>query len=180
MVCCGVWTLALFLIWIHTISGLFLPINQTSSSISMWQDLPITNDIECFDTSQTGRRTTVDGCRPTLNHLRTIPGYSRVQAFQSGKAPKISVPLPDGGEHILAPPFNFHTIGSNCALGIGTINIREVDAFSFLQARATATNILQHCEDLGQPYGGIANLGRGNGWRVQVIGYNAPYGNGGE
>lgn len=174
MVCCGLWAVALFPIWTLTTSGSFLPIDATSYYTSMWPGLPMTDDITCFNSSQTGIQTTVDGCRPTLNHLRTIPGYSRVQAFQSDKAPRITVRVPDGGEQILTPPFNFHVIGSNCALRISTINIRAVDSFSFLQARATATNILQHCEDLGEPYGGNADLGRGNGWEVQVVGYDLP------
>jgi len=174
MVCCGFWAVALFLIWTHTISGSSLPIDAASSDISMWPGLPITNDIQCFDASLTGIQTTVDGCRPTLNHLRTIPGYSRVQAFQSAKAPKIAVRMVDGSEQIITPPFEFHVVGSNCVLRISTINIRAMDSFSFLQARATATDILQHCEDLGEPYGGIANLGRGRGWQVQVVGYDLP------
>lgn len=170
MVCCDFLTVALLLIWIHPTSGLFLPIDETSSSTSMWPGLPMTNDIRCFNASRTGMQTTVDGCRPTLNHLRTIPGYRSVQAFQSGKAPKVTVQTVDHGEHILVPPFNFHMIGSNCVLRIGTINAREVDSFSFLQARATATDILQRCEDLGEPYGGEADLGRGNGWEVRIVG----------
>lgn len=165
-------TVALFLIWIHPTSGLFLAIDATSSSTSMWPGLPTTKDIQCFNAGRTGIQTTVDGCRPTLNQLRTISGYSLVQAFQSDKAPKVTVRTVDGGEQILKPPFNFHVVGSNCLLRIGTINIGTVDTFSFLQARAAATNILQHCEDLGEPYGGKADLGRGNGWDVQVVGYD--------
>lgn len=174
MVCCDFFTVALFLIWIHPTSGLFLPIDAISSSTSMWPGLPRNNDIQCFDASRGGIQTTVDGCRPTLNHLRTFSGYSRVQAFQYHKAPKITIPMEDGSEQILEPPFNFHTLGSNCILQITTINSREVDTFSFLQARATATNILQHCADLGEPYGGTADLGRGRGWKVQVLGYDLP------
>lgn len=174
MVCCDVLTAAFCLICIHPTFGLFLPIDATSSSTSMLPGLPTNNDIQCFGASQSGIQTTVDGCRPTLNHLRAFSGYSRVQVFQLHRAPKLTIPLEAGGEEILVPPFNFHTLGSNCILQINTIKSREVDTFSLLQARATATNVLQHCEDIGEPYGGTADLGRGKGWKVQVLGYDLP------
>ena len=45
-----------------------------------------------------------------------------------------------------------------------------IDDFSFEQARALATEILEVCQDRGGR-GGYAPIGHGIGWRVCVIGF---------
>ena len=74
---------------------------------------------------------------------------------------------------MVAPPFRFHSVASDCALQILTIRADVIDVFSFEQARAVATNVLEDCQAEGG-YGGVGELGKGIGWEVQVVGYTGP------
>ena len=116
--------------------------------------------IQCFQQSQSHVHTDVDGCRPTLNYIRTFPNYRRVQDFMEERYPKIPS----------KPPYAIHHEGSNCALQIASDNPLTIDDFSFEQARALATEILEVCQDRGGR-GGFAPIGHGVGWRVCVIGF---------
>lgn len=109
------------------------------------------------------QKTDVAGCRPTLNYFRTFPNYRLVQDFIENRKPK----MPS------KPPYAVHHVLSNCAVQIAPDNPGVVDDFSFQQARALATEILETCVDHGGR-GGTAPIGHGLGWRVTVIGYGLP------
>ena len=119
-----------------------------------------TGVIECFSVGSARRATDVEGCRPTLNYLRTFPYYRRIQDFMEGRYPK----LPS------KPPYAVHSVQSNCAVQIASENPYTSDKFSFEQARALAIEILEFCQDHGG-LGGFAPIGRRVGWRVVVVGY---------
>lgn len=119
--------------------------------------------IECFHAGQGRRSTDVDGCRPTLNYFRTFPNYRRIQDFMEGRYPK----LPS------TPPYAVHSVLSTCAIQIASEDPYTIDDFSFEQARALATEILEDCQDHGA-YGGFGPIGHGVGWRVSVIGFSLP------
>ena len=68
------------------------------------------------------------------------------------------------------PPYIIHHELSDCAIHIAASNPAIEDRFSFEQARALATDILETCKDQ-DGRGGSAPIGRGLGWRVTVIGY---------
>ena len=140
------------------------------------QDLVLTNitnaatvppapigSIECFRDGQGRMATDVDGCRPTLNHFRTFLNYRRLQDFIEGQCPKSPS----------KPPYAVHHLQSNCAVQIASGNPNIRDDFSFEQARALATEILEECQDRGGR-GGFAPIGHGVGWRVAVIGFKLP------
>lgn len=116
--------------------------------------------IECFGSGQGRLSTDVDGCRPTLNYFRTFPKYRVIQDFMEDRYPK----LPS------KPPYAVHHLNSNCAVQIASGDPLAIDDFSFEQARALATEILEVCQDHGG-YGGFAPIGHGVGWRVSVIGF---------
>ena len=119
--------------------------------------------IECFQDGQGRVTTDVDGCRPTLNYFRSFPAYRRIQDFKEGRWPK----LPS------KPPYAIHHELSNCAVQIASDDPSIIDDFSFEQARALATEILEVCRDHGG-FGGFAPIGHGRGWRVSVIGFRLP------
>lgn len=119
--------------------------------------------IECFLPARGRSVTDVDGCRATLNHFRSFPKYRLFQNFMEGRYPK----LPS------TPPYAVHHIHSNCAVQIASGNRYTIDDFSFEQARALATEILEICQDHGG-LGGAAPIGHGVGWTVTVIGWSLP------
>ena len=119
--------------------------------------------IVCFEAHPTRPKTNVDGCRPTLNYFRGFPNYRLVQDFQEGRYPKVPS----------KPPYSVHHKHSNCAIEIASNNPSIRDQFSFEQARALATEILEVCQDKGGR-GGTARIGHGIGWRVSVVGYILP------
>ena len=166
------WAGAIALGWIHAHAELSLPINNTSPFFPSLPNPSQANDITCWNSSQTSLHTSVDGCRKTLNYLRTIPGYRLKQIFQLDRNPKI--PLRTSTERkILTPPFRFHSRPSDCALQIDTRYVDVVDEFSFEDARRAATDMLEECQSVGG-YGDVAPLGQDKGWEVQVVGYEPP------
>ena len=114
--------------------------------------------VTCFMTGD--HKTTVDGCRPTLNYFRTFPDYRLVQPFREGKCPK----RPD------KPPLIVFSGDADCAVEIASRSLYIEDDFSWEQVRATATDIVADCEDKGG-WGGWSPIGRGIGFFVRVIGY---------
>ena len=81
---------ALSSLWTSLISGRIIHLNHTASSIGR---IPLAaNRIDCLDEPK--ERTTVDGCRPTLNFLKTLLNYSRIQFFSYGRLPKDPGPPP--------------------------------------------------------------------------------------
>lgn len=133
----------------------FLPTNNTSTSLPA----PI-GAIECFTYEQGREPTNVDGCRPTLNYIRTFPKYRVIQDFMEDRYPKLP----------FKPPYALHHVHSNCAVQIASESPYIIDDFSFEQARALATEILEVCLNHGG-YGGFAPIGHGVGWRVAVVGW---------
>lgn len=121
--------------------------------------------IECFQESSSRRTTDVDGCRPTLNYFRSWPNYRSLQEFREQYNPK----LPS------KPPYAVHHEHSNCAVQIASNGPNVADDFSFEQARALATEILEVCRDRGGR-GGFAPIGQRSRWRVTVIGFRLPPG----
>lgn len=144
-------------VWIHTTATLSIP--------------PTANSITCFTGGQGDTKTTVEGCRPTLNYLRTLPGYKKPEWFQRGRRPTIPATRP--GAMPIAPPFLWHLPMSDCILEIDTVARDVVDRFTFEQARALAQIVLDDCQDSGG-FGGFAKLGRGLGWQVRVVGFQLP------
>lgn len=130
-----------------------------------------THRITCFRENPGRTRTTVEGCRPTLNHLKTIPNWKQPQQFEMHISPRVPAMRP--GAPPIAPPFIWHVVGSNCILEIDTIQPNVVDRFSFEQARALAQNVLDYCQDFGG-FGGFTDLGRWVGWQVTVLGLALP------
>lgn len=142
--------------WSSLFPDVDLPSNVTASLPSTLSS----TGIFCYE-YMPGRETTyIDGCRPTLNSLRSFPRYRTVQYFQEGRYPK----------EPSKPPYLLHTNDSTCALQISCGTAGITDKFSFEQARALATDIVEDCQKQGG-YGGVARIGRGIGWSVKVIGY---------
>ena len=82
--------IALSLLWTSLVLGRIIHLNHNASSISR---IPLAaNRIECLDEPK--ERTTVDGCRQTLNFLKTLLNYSRIQFFSYRKLPKDPGPPP--------------------------------------------------------------------------------------
>ena len=119
--------------------------------------------IECFPANLDRPYTDVEGCRLTLNYLRTFPDYRKIQYFLEGRYPKLPT----------KPPYAIHHQESTCALRINSHDPRVMDDFSFEQARALATEILEVCKDRGGR-GGFAPIGHGIGWAVTVVGFELP------
>ncbi|KAL8856632.1 MAG: hypothetical protein Q9178_006788 [Gyalolechia marmorata] len=155
----------------HFVSTLFIQLcvwTYTAATLS----LPIAAPrITCFRADPDRTRTTVEGCRATLNHLKTIPNWKQPRQFETNKSPVIPATRP--GARPIAPPFLFHVVGSDCVLEIDTVIPNAIDRFSFEQARALAQNLLDDCQDFGG-FGGFTDLGRGVGWQVTVLGVDLP------
>ena len=155
----------------HFVSPIFLQLcvwTYTAATLS----LPIAAPrITCFRADPDRTRTTVEGCRATLNHLKTIPNWKQPLQFETNKSPRI--PARMRGAPPIAPPFIFHVVGSDCLLEIDTVIPNVIDRFSFEQARALAQDVLDDCQDFGG-FGGFTDLGTGVGWQVTVFGLILP------
>ena len=81
---------ALSLLWTSLISGRIIHFNHNASAVG--RIALAANRIECLDEPK--GRTTVDGCRPTLNFLKTLLNYSRLQFFSYRRLPKDPGPPP--------------------------------------------------------------------------------------
>ncbi|KAF6225355.1 hypothetical protein HO173_012793 [Letharia columbiana] len=153
-------------IYPRTVSGDVHQISvPTNSTTAPPLPPPPIGAIECFSSGVDRKATDVDGCRPTLNHFRTFPNYRLIQDFMEGRYPK----LPS------KPPYAIHQTQSTCAVQIASGDSYTIDDFSFEQARALATEILEVCQDHGG-CGGFAPIGHGVGWKVVVIGFTLPPG----
>lgn len=120
---------------------------------------PPSSAIRCFAPKAGIKSPTVDGCRPTLNEIRTFPRYRVTQYFEDNKWPKEPT----------TPPFMLHHYQSDCIVRLGTNDPRKTDRFSYYQFREIATEIVESCHDFGS-LGGVAPIGRGVGWTVRVLG----------
>lgn len=145
----------------RAVSGVFqqTPVPTNSTNAPPLPPVPM-GAIECFVPKQGRPTTDVDGCRSTLNYFRSFPHYRLIQDFMEDRYPK----LPS------KPPYAVHHVHSNCAVQIASGDPFTIDDFSFEQARALATEILEICQDHGGQ-GGSAPIGHGVGWTVSVIGY---------
>lgn len=166
------WAHALVLSWAHAGAELSLSINKTFPFIPSMQNLSQANGITCWTADQSSLHTSVEGCRKTLNFLRTIPGYRLKQPFELEKRPRVPFRTSTQGS-LLTPPFRFHSRPSDCALQIDTRFVDLVDDFSFEDVRRVATDLLEDCQSVGG-HGGVASLGQDKGWEVQVVGYIPP------
>ncbi len=118
--------------------------------------------ISCFTARASSRQTSVAGCRPTLNYFRSFPNYRLVQDFlQGGLYPRPRIPS--------KPPYAVHHLHSDCAVQIASEEDGVRDDFSFEQARALATEILETCMEMGGR-GGRRRLGMGWGGRLVLLG----------
>ena len=114
--------------------------------------------ITCYNS---GDRTTVAGCRPVLNYFKDFPHYKTIQPFQEDRSPVLA-----GGRK---PPLLIYARDVNCAIEVASKNPLIVDAFSFQEVRAKATEIVEDCQSAGG-HGGWSPIGRGIGWHIRVIG----------
>jgi len=70
------------------------------------------------------------------------------------------------------PPYTWHGEASNCAVQIASGDPLIIDKFSFAEARALATEVIEVCEERGG-CGGYALIGRDRaGWEVKAIGFS--------
>ncbi|KAL9123890.1 MAG: hypothetical protein Q9217_006725 [Psora testacea] len=139
------------------------PLSKTNTTTT---NSPPSNEIICFEASPHRYRTTVTGCRPTLNEFRTYPEYARRQTFREAEYGYPRLPHP--------PPYVLHQAGSDCAILLGSDNEGVMGYFSFKDARTLATEIIEYCQDAGG-FGGSAAIGppdpEGLGrWAVTVMG----------
>ena len=141
------------------------PANTTGlsgTSESSKADGAPSNGIQCFEPSEELRTTTVDGCRPVLNIMKTFPNYDRVQEFQEYKKPK----------HPCLPPWGLIKKDANCKIEIFAGHDESiVDKFSYKQIRSLATDIIEDCQPpRGAGMGGWSPIGREIGWMVRALG----------
>ena len=139
---------------------LTLQLDVNNLTVPLVAPSALNSHITCFGPASGLTPTTVDGCRPTLNELRTWPDYRRVQDFQEGVHPLEPQP----------PPLIVHNLASNCALQVKVRSAEIVDRFSFEQVRTLGADIVEECQGQGG-FGGVAPIGRGIGWIVTVIGF---------
>ena len=139
-----------------------LPRSSLSLTLSNTTVLIPPGGFQCYEPKPGRSSTTVDGCRATLNYIRTFPKYRTKQDFLEGRRPRDPS----------LPPYVIHHEDSNCAIRIASQDPGVVDRFSFQQIRQSATDILTDCEE-NWGVGGIASLGAGLGWTVAVIGIDS-------
>lgn len=158
--------------WVHSSTALFLRVNETAQVLPVLPTLPQSNEIFCFEPAQQPEKTSVEGCRRTLNYLRGIPTYRLKQSFEMHRRPKIPWRTASGTT-LHTPPFLLHAKGSDCAVRIDTLFEDVVDEFSFEEVRRVATDVVEDCQSSGG-HGGVGTLGQRKGWEVQVVGYTHP------
>lgn len=154
-------------------------------------------DIFCLK-GQTKRPITVDSCRPTLNYLKQFPNFAARQSFlitapREGRTilgiphlPHVynGVIMPDG------PPFVIQTENGDCVIRVQVDNIQGtvfgIEAkFSWRDVRATATQIIEHCDEGEENGNGLRRIGfperplGAPGWVVYAVGkpWGSPLGN---
>ena len=113
--------------------------------------------MKCYEAIPNRPTTSVDGCRSTLNYIKTLPNYRKQQTFLENWWPK----------EPSRPPYAVHHEKSDCAVKISSFNTKQPDKFSFADVRTLATQILEDCEP---GCGGIGLIGSTGVWTVAVIG----------
>ncbi len=114
--------------------------------------------LECFPEGNI--RTSLAGCRPTLNYIRTFPSYRTRQLFKMGRSPRLPV----------RPPTIIYDENADCAVEVACAEPFHEDMFSWEQVRAAATTVAADCEE-NYGYGGRTVVGQGVGWNVRVLGF---------
>lgn len=117
----------------------------------------LTNNIQCFNPWPGRPPATIEGCRATLNKIKTFPLYRLKQDFQENIYPRKPSP----------PPLAIYDY--QCIVEIAGPGPGVVDQFSFEQVRVLALEIIEYCLDHGG-IGGISPIGRGIGWTVAAKG----------
>ena len=147
------------MLWVFKAFGFSLPVNTTASR------KPVSaNDHSCYGPGDRRVSVTMDDCRPLFNWMRTLPNYGLEQDFREGQKPRLPNRDPP------TPPFTWWDEVRHCAISIIADNPFIVDRFSFKQARALATELIEDCQDEGG-YGGFSVIGKnGVGWTVRAIG----------
>ena len=136
--------------------SLILSTNATSLLIPL-----VSPPIYCYSGLPGRDPTSIGGCRPTLNYIRQLPQYRKVQYFQEGRYPT----------EPSKPPYYFFVPTGDCGINVSCGSRQITDNISFEQIRAAAIDILEHCQEKG--YGGVMPIGRGIGWTVKIIGFTA-------
>ena len=117
-----------------------------------------TGPITCFREGDV--KTSLAGCRPTLNRIRTFPAYRTRQLFRMSRYPLAPA----------KPPMIIHVGAADCAIGLACEQPFRDDMFSWEDVRAAATEVAVNCED-NYGYGGWTPVGAGVGWHVKVLGF---------
>lgn len=133
--------------------SLQIDITNTTHSVSPVQ----VTHIQCFLPHPERPLATIDGCRATLNKIKTFPLYRLEQDFLENIFPRKPSP----------PPLAIYDY--QCIVEIKANDAHTTDKFSFEQVRLLALDILEHCSNHGG-IGGISPIGRGIGWTVAVKG----------
>ncbi len=139
----------------QTTPGQSLQIDTTNTTHSV-PSLQATH-IQCFLPHPERPLATIDGCRATLNKIKTFPLYRLEQDFLEDVFPRKPSP----------PPLVVYDY--QCIVEIKANDAHTTDKFSFEQVRVLALDILEHCSNHGS-IGGISPIGRGIGWTVAVKG----------
>lgn len=151
---------AVWLLWANTASGFIIHLNRTEALFN--GKTATAANIECFPAESWRATTDIDGCRPTLNILKRLPNYKRVQDFIEYRIPKDPGP----------PPYTWHYVASSCVVRTASMDPMARDAFSFEGVRALATEIIEYCGDHGRGgSGGFARIGHASRFQVQVFGF---------
>lgn len=149
-----------------------LALPPTPESLSSPNSLtPRAPNIKCFDFPEEPtayRKTSLDGCRPTLNTFKTFPAWRLVQDFLEGFFPL----KPD------KPPYYVALSTGDCSVEISSHEQPKVkDKFSFQEVKDLAQQILEECQEPEEPgRGGEVPIGSKGIWKVTVRGWKAPDG----
>ena len=119
--------------------------------------------IHCFSEGDT--KTSLAGCRPTLNRIRTFPSYRTRQLFRMDRYPLAPT----------RPPLIIYVGEADCAIEVACVEPFRDDMFSWYEVREAATAVVVHCER-NYGYGGWTPVGEGVGWRVRVLGFEEDAG----
>ena len=117
-----------------------------------------TYPIHCYNEGDV--HTSLAGCRPSLNVIRSCPAYRTRQLFRMGRSPLLP----------RSPPLIITHPSADCAIGVACVLPFQDDYFSWEQVRAAALAVAVECEDR-DGYGGWTSVGQGVGWDVRVLGW---------
>ena len=146
-------------LWVSKVSSLSLPPNATAPAYTLSR-----TGHHCHGPGDNRVSVTMEDCRPLFNWVRTLPNYALEQDFQEYRKPRLPNRNPP------TPPYTWWDEVRHCALRIIVGSPFLVDNFSFKQARALATELIEECQDYGG-FGGSAVIGKNRvGWTVVAIG----------